>query len=132
MKTIPVTSGTAGVVLWVGLILLLKFPPDWVNLSSSPVLLILASSLYSLVLPLRISLLFSGLAVLMFNYEMVPPQNTLHVDLHEHGMLLVTMMVVSALMTYLLRRQKQLAGLERQHAQRIMQLMQWSETLRES
>lgn len=59
------------------------------------------------------------------------PVHTFHVDLHEHGILLITMMSVSWLVTYLLRRQKQIAALERQQAQRTLQLMQWSEKLRE-
>jgi two-component system, OmpR family, sensor histidine kinase KdpD len=52
--------------------------------------------------------------------------------LHEHGILLATMMIVSGLITYLLRRQKELAVLEHLQARRMLQLMQWSETLREA
>lgn len=111
--------------------LLLIFPLDWVTLSNAPVVLILVSSIYSLLLPLALSLALSAAAVLMFNYQMVPPVHTFHVDLHEHGILLITMMGVSWLVTYLLRRQKQIAELERQQAQRILRLMQWSEQLRE-
>ena len=60
------------------------------------------------------------------------PVHTFHVDLHEHGILLFTVMGVSWLITYLLRRQKQIA--EREHAlvRRTLQLMRWSEQLREA
>ncbi len=120
-----------GIALWATLMLVLAYPHDWVTISNAPVVLILVSSIYSLLLPLALSLALSALAVLMFNYQMVPPVHTFHVDLHEHGILLITMMGVSWLITYLLRRQKQIAALERQQAQRTLQLMQWSETLRE-
>jgi two-component system, OmpR family, sensor histidine kinase KdpD len=131
MKPNTLLTGFLGTALWAGLMLMLVYPHDLVTLANAPVLLILVSSIYSLLLPLALSLVFSALAVLMFNYQMVPPVHTFHVDLHEHGILLITMMGVSWLVTYLLRRQKQIAALERQQAQRTLQLMQWSEKLRE-
>lgn len=131
MKLTRQLTGALGVGLWAGLMLVLAYPHDWVTLANAPVVLILVSSIYSLFLPLAASLAFSALAVLMFNYQMVPPVHTFHVDLHEHGILLVTMMAVSWLITYLLRRQKQIAALARQQSQRTLQLMQWSEKLRE-
>ncbi|WP_341238001.1 ATP-binding protein [uncultured Limnobacter sp.] len=131
MRLNSLIFGMWGIALWATLMLVLAYPHDWVTISNAPVVLILVSSIYSLLLPLALSLALSALAVLMFNYQMVPPVHTFHVDLHEHGILLITMMGVSWLITYLLRRQKQIAALERQQAQRTLQLMQWSETLRE-
>lgn len=132
MKPTASLTGILGFTLWAALMLVLAYPHDWVTLSNAPVVLILVSSIYSLLLPLSLSLALSALAVLMFNYQMVPPVHTFHVDLHEHGILLITVMGVSWLITYLLRRQKQIAALERQQAQRTLQLMQWSEKLREA
>lgn len=132
MKPTVLLTGILGFTLWAALMWVLAYPHDWVTLSNAPVVLILVSSIYSLLLPLSLSLALSALAVLMFNYQMVPPVYTFHVDLHEHGILLITVMGVSWLITYLLRRQKQIAALERQQAQRTLQLMQWSEKLREA
>lgn len=132
MKLTALLTGALGLMLWATLMLVLVYPHDWITLSNAPVVLILVSSIYSLLLPLSLSLALSALAVLMFNYQMVPPVHTFHVDLHEHGILLITVMGVSWLITYLLRRQKQIAALERQQAQRTLQLMQWSEKLREA
>lgn len=131
MRLDSLIFGMLGFGLWAALMLVLAYPHDLVTISNAPVVLILVSSIYSLLLPLALSLALSALAVLMFNYQMVPPVHTFHVDLHEHGILLITMMGVSWLITYLLRRQKQIAALERQQAQRTLQLMQWSEKLRE-
>ena len=132
MKLTALLTGALGLMLWATMMLVLVYPHDWITLANAPVALILVSSIYSLLLPLSLSLALSALAVLMFNYQMVPPVHTFHVDLHEHGILLITMMGVSWLITYLLRRQKQIAALERQQAQRTLQLMQWSEKLREA
>ncbi|MFN7504076.1 MAG: DUF4118 domain-containing protein, partial [Limnobacter sp.] len=131
MRSTSSLAAFVGVALWAALMWVLVYPHGWVTLANAPVVLILVSSIYSLLLPLAVSLALSAFAVLMFNYQMVPPLHTLHVDLHEHGILLITMMGVSWLVTYLLRRQKQIAALERQQAQRTLQLMQWSEKLRE-
>ena len=131
MKLTSLSTATLGVGLWAGLMLILVYPHDWITLANAPVLLILVSSIYSLLLPLSLSLILSALAVLVFNYQMVPPVHTLHVDLHEHGILLITMMGVSWLVTYLLRRQKQVAAKERELARRTLELMQFSEKLRE-
>ncbi|MEQ9107118.1 MAG: DUF4118 domain-containing protein [Limnobacter sp.] len=131
MKLNVLSASVLGVTMWAALMLLLTYPHDWITLANAPVLLILVSSIYSLLLPLALSLALSALAVLMFNYQMVPPVHTFHVDLHEHGILLITMMGVSWLVTYLLRRQKQIAAREHEQAQRTLQLMQWSEQLRE-
>jgi two-component system sensor histidine kinase KdpD len=131
MRLNSLIFGMLGFGLWAALMLVLAYPHDLITISNAPVVLILVSSIYSLLLPLALSLALSALAVLMFNYQMVPPVHTFHVDLHEHGILLITMMGVSWLVTYLLRRQKQIAALERQQAKRTLQLMQWSEKLRE-
>ena len=126
MRPITLVTSVLGLAFWAVLMLVLAYPHDWVTLTNAPVLLILVSSVYSLLLPLAVSLALSALAVLMFNYQMVPPVHTFHVDLHEHGILLITMMGVSWLVTYLLRRQKQIAAREHQQAQRTLQLMQWN------
>ena len=132
MRRNPILTGVLGVCLWAAMMLLIKYPQGLLSLSSAPVLLILVSSIYSLLMPLGWSLVLSALAVMMFNYEMVPPVHTFHVDLHEHGILLITVMGVSWLITYLLRRQKQIAEREYRLARRTLKLMRWSEQLREA
>lgn len=132
MRRNPILTGVLGGCLWAAMMLLIKYPQGWLSLSSAPVLLILVSSIYSLLMPLGWSLVLSALAVMMFNYEMVPPVHTFHVDLHEHGILLITVMGVSWLITYLLRRQKQIAEREYRQARRTLKLMRWSEQLREA
>lgn len=131
MKFSSLASRLIGLGLWVVLIGALGYQHEWINLSNAPVLLILASSIYSLLLPFTASLVLSGLAVLVFNYQFVPPVGTFSVDLSEHGALLVTIMGVSGLITFLLRSQKKIAERELKQSTRTLQLMRWSEELRE-
>ncbi len=126
-----ILSRLVGLALWALLMAALTYQHQWLNLANAPVLLILVSSIYSLLLPLVLSLVLSGVAVLMFNFQFVPPVGTLSVDFSEHGILLITIMGVSGLITYLLRRQKQIAEREHQQSKRTVQLMRWSEELRE-
>lgn len=131
MKARSFFFSVLGVALWLGLLIILRHPQGLVTLENAPTLLVLVSSLYSLLLPLRWSLCLSAIAVLIFNYEMVPPIHTFHVDLSAHGFLLITVTGVSWIITWLLRRQKQIAAQESRQAMRIRELMQWSERLRE-
>lgn len=119
-----------GIVLWLLLLAVLLDPPEFVDLQNAPVLLLLASTVYSLFLPLFWSLLLSAIAVLVLNYEMVPPIKTFSVDLRAHGILLITITLVSWILSYLLRRQREFALKEHQQTVRTLQLMRWSEALR--
>lgn len=132
MKKPTCLFAALGFIVWLALMGLLVFHSSLLSISNAPVVLILASSIYSLLLPLYASLLCSALAVLAFNYLMVPPVHTFHVDLHEHGILLLTVMAVSWLITYLLKRQKAIAALERKQSRFALDLMKWSERLREA
>lgn len=125
-----ILSRLAGVSLWLFLMIVLFDPPSFVDLQSAPVLLLLVSAVYSLFLPLFWSLLLSAVAVMVLNYEMVPPVKTFNVDLRAHGILLVTITLVSWILSYLLRRQREIAVKEHQQTTRTLELMNWSERLR--
>jgi two-component system sensor histidine kinase KdpD len=125
-----ISGRMAGIGLWLALILILTHPPGFLDLQNAPILLLLISTVYSLFLPLSWSLLLSAVAVLVLNYEWVPPIKTLSVDLRAHGILLITITLVSWILAYLLRQQKEIALQEQSQASRTMELMQWSETLR--
>jgi two-component system sensor histidine kinase KdpD len=120
-----------GLAPWALLLSTLVFPPAWLSLSLASVLLILVSAVGSLLVPLMWSLCLNAFAVMIFNYNLVPPIHTFSVDLVEDGALLVTMMSVSGLISYLLQREKLNALQKQQLAQRTLQLMYWSEALRE-
>lgn len=123
-------SRIAGICLWLVLIVILLEQPEFLDLQNAPVLLLLVSTVYSLFLPLAWSLLLSAAAVLLLNYQMVPPIKTFDVDLRAHGILLIAVTLVSWIQAYLLRQQKEIAIKEQLQTARTLELMDWSETLR--
>ncbi|HNK17813.1 MAG TPA: DUF4118 domain-containing protein, partial [Piscinibacter sp.] len=65
-----------------------------VDLANLAMLLVLASALASLWLPAWAGAASGALAVLAFNWFLVPPRGTFAVDLRQHALLLVAMLVV--------------------------------------
>ena len=72
----------------------------------------------------------SALAVLAFNFAFVPPRGEFAVDLHQHTLLLVTMLTVSWIVTLLVARLRWHAAQARAHALRSDQLRWLGEALR--
>lgn len=102
------------------------------DLANLAMLLVLASALAALWLPPVASMAACAVAVLAFNFVFVPPQGTLTVDLHQHALLLVTMLSVSWMVALLMARQRRLAEAERLLAQRARQLQDFGDVLRDA
>jgi two-component system sensor histidine kinase KdpD len=119
----------AGVWLLGGAALLLLDPR--LDLANQALILVLVSAVASVWLSPWVSVFASALAVLAFNVALVPPRGTLAVDLHQHALLLVTMLGVSWIIALLMARQRRLAADARRHAVRAEQLRALGEALRE-
>jgi two-component system sensor histidine kinase KdpD len=102
------------------------------NLGNLALLLVLASAIAGVWLSALVSVLCSALSVLMFNWLFVEPRYTFSVHLHQDQLLLLTMMGVSAVVSYVMARLRVLAELESQHAQASEQLRELGEQLRET
>jgi two-component system, OmpR family, sensor histidine kinase KdpD len=102
-----------------------------VDLANLAMVLVLASALATLWLPIAVSLLLTALSVLAFNWLFVPPRHTLAVDLRQDALLLVAMLAVSSIVAGLMARQRVLAQSARRHARHAEQLRQLGETLRD-
>jgi two-component system sensor histidine kinase KdpD len=102
------------------------------NLANLALLLVLASAIAGVWLSAWLSVVCSALSVLMFNWFFVEPRYTFEVHLHQDQLLLLTMMGVSAVVSYVMARLRVLAELESQHAQASEQLRELSEQLRET
>jgi two-component system sensor histidine kinase KdpD len=102
------------------------------DLANLAMLLVLASALAALWLTPAMCLAACALAVLVFNFAFVPPRFTFSVDLHQHALLLTTMLSVSWIVALLMARQRRLAEAERLLAQRARQLQDFGATLRDS
>lgn len=102
------------------------------DLANLAMLLVLASAMAALWLTPAMCLAACALAVLVFNFAFVPPRFTFSVDLHQHALLLTTMLSVSWIVALLMARQRRLAEAERLLAQRARQLQDMGATLRDT
>lgn len=105
---------------------------DLLNLGNLALLLVLASALSGMWLSAGTSVLTSLLSVLAFNWFFVPPRYTFSVNLHQDALLLLTMLGVSATVSYLMARLRTVAESEAQHAKASEQLRDLGEQFRET
>ncbi|HEY0819136.1 MAG TPA: DUF4118 domain-containing protein, partial [Rhizobacter sp.] len=103
-----------------------------VALSGLAMLLVLASALAALWLPVAASLLATALSVVAFNWYFVPPRHTLAVDLRQDALLLGGMLAVSWVVAAVVARQRHLAEQARWHALQAEQLRRLGDALRDA
>lgn len=103
-----------------------------VDLANLALVLVLTSVLASLWLPAWASVAAGGAGVLAFNWTFVPPRQSMAVDLRQHALLLGAMLAVSAIVSVLVARQRQLARRAQADARREARLHAWAETLRDA
>ncbi len=102
------------------------------DLANLAMVLMLTSAIASLWWPGWASAAASGLAVVGFNWSFVPPRYTFTVDLHQHALLLLAMLVVNWIISGLVVRQRRLAETASQLAEREARLRTWGDTLRDA
>ena len=78
-----------------------------IDLANLALILVLASALAALWLRPVVSMLVCAAAVMAFNFAFVPPRGSFTVDLHQHALLLATMLAVSWIVALLMARQRQ-------------------------
>lgn len=96
----------------------------WLNLGNLALLLILGSTLASFWLSASASMLTSAVAVALFNWYLVPPRYTFHVQLHQDLLLLATLLVTSTLISVLTSRLRQHAQVQAEQARQAERLQQ--------
>jgi two-component system sensor histidine kinase KdpD len=118
--------------VWFGAWGLLWHLDGVLNLGNLALVLVLASAIAGVWLSALVSVACSALSVLLFNWLFVEPRYTFSVHLHQDQLLLLTMMGVSAVVSYVMARLRVLAELESQHAHASEQLRALGERLRET
>jgi two-component system, OmpR family, sensor histidine kinase KdpD len=103
-----------------------------VDLAQQALLLVLAAALAGLWLAPAASALVCIVAVLAFNWFFVPPRGSFSVDLRQHALLLLTMLVVAWVVAALVARQRRLALRERDAACQAQQLRALGDALRDT
>ncbi|HEU4458003.1 MAG TPA: ATP-binding protein [Methylibium sp.] len=103
-----------------------------VDLANLALVLMLSSAVASLWWQGWAAAVAGGAAVLAFNWSFVPPRHTLGVDLRQHALLLIAMLVVNGIVSALVIRQRALARAAQESAQREQRLRQWGDALRDA
>ena len=111
---------------WAGMFAL----DDRLDLANKALVLVLSAALAAPWSGPWTSLLASAAAVLAFNFAFVPPRGRFAVDLHQHALLLATLLAVSWIVALLMTRLRRLAAQATLHALRSDQLRSLGDALR--
>ena len=131
-RLLPVTRLVPAVLVWLAAWVAMLGLDHQVDLANLAMLLVLASAIATLWLPIGASLLFTALSVLAFNWLFVPPRHAFSVDLRQDALLLGAMLAVSWIVAGVVARQRVLAESARHHAQRAEQLRSLGEAFRDA
>lgn len=101
-----------------------------IDLANMALILVLGAAIAAIWSTPWASLAASAIAVLAFNFAFVPPRRTFAVDLHQHVLLLVTMLTVSWIVTLLVARLRWHTAQAKAQAVRSDQLRGFAEALR--
>ena len=101
-----------------------------IDLANMALILVLGAAIAAIWSTPWASLAASAIAVLAFNFAFVPPRRTFAVDLHQHALLLVTMLTVSWIVTLLVARLRWHTVQATAQARRSDQLREFAEALR--
>lgn len=104
-------------LIWTAVWVLLLAADPWLDLSNLSLLLLTGSAAASVFLAPGWSIAASTASVIAFNWLFVPPRGSFHVDLPQHLLLLVSMVVVNGLIAVLMALQRHAA--ERSYDQRV-------------
>ncbi|MDP4301186.1 ATP-binding protein [Leptothrix discophora] len=126
------SSPAPALLVWAGVFALLFLLDPHIDLASGALLLVLGSALAALWVRPAVALAGSAGAVLGFNVAFVPPRGTWQVDLHQHVLLLLTVLGVSWIVTLLMGRLRRMAAEARASASRSDQLRHIGAALRDA
>jgi two-component system sensor histidine kinase KdpD len=96
-------------LIWSAIWLILLAADPWLDLANLSLILLTGSAAASLWLPPLASIIASTASVIAFNWLFVPPRGSFHVDLPQHLMLLLTMIIVNGLIALLMELQRRAA-----------------------
>ncbi len=113
---------------WVGLL----FMDQHFDLANLSLVLVLTSAIAALWLPLSMTLIASVIALMAFNWAFVPPRGTFAIDLHQHALLLLALLVVNAIVAGLMVSLREQNYRAQAHADAADALRRWGDQLRDA
>ncbi|HET9645800.1 MAG TPA: DUF4118 domain-containing protein, partial [Burkholderiaceae bacterium] len=128
----PVWHYVPALLVWAGAWVAMLTLDGLVDLANLAMVLVLASALATLWLPITLSVLATAMSVLAFNWLFVPPRHTFAVDVRQDAVLLAAMLLVSWIVAGVTARQRLLAETARRNARQAEQLRRLGAALRDA
>mgnify|MGYP006279057539 CR=1 FL=1 len=97
------------IVIWVFAWVALSWLDPYLDLANLSMVLLIGSAAASLWLTPFWSIIVSTIAIVAFNWSFVPPRGSFHVDLNQHLLLLIAMVMVNGLIAMLMVLQRRAA-----------------------
>lgn len=121
-----------GVAIWlVGWVAIYALDKH-LDVNNLAMLLVLASALAAVCLPWRASVLLTIIFVLVFDWFFIPPRGTFAIDLHQHALMLLVVLVVNLMVVSLMAILRAQSARALRHASEADILRRWSDLLLES
>lgn len=128
----PSSQAISGLITWVvGWLAMFYFDPQ-LDLANLAMLLVLTSAIAAMWLPALATLILSVVAILVFNWLFVPPRGSFLVNLQQHSLLLLAMLVVNSLIAVLMASLRSQSRRAQRHAAEAEILRSWGDKLRDS
>ncbi|HSW05545.1 DUF4118 domain-containing protein, partial [Aquabacterium sp.] len=124
----PALAAAVWLSAWLAMLLL----DGRFDLANLALLLVMASALASVWLPLAVALASGLVGVLAFNWTFVPPRGSFQVDGHQHLLMLAAMLGVNALVAAMVAGQRHQAQRAMHHLREAEQLRTLGEALRDA
>lgn len=124
MRLLSFTASWPAALIWLAFAGAIFVLDGFWPLGHLALLLVLGNTLASFWLTTTASVLSSALAVTMFNWFLVPPRYTFHVQLDQDLLLLSTLLGTSTLISVLTSRLRQHAQSQAEHARQAERLQQ--------
>ena len=132
LKHAPRLAWAGGALIWALVAIGLAWPEPRTDLAVAALALVTATSFSALCWPLPATLAASLIAVLAFNWQLVPPYGSLQVELHQHLVLLLALGLCAGLVSTLVARQRRAVLQAEQAGARSTQLRTLADALRDT
>lgn len=132
MKLFPFSlASVPGLIVWILGWLILWFLDRYLELGNLGLILVLTSAIAAIWLPVSVTLIFSMVALMAFNWAFVPPRGTFTIHFHQDALLLLAMLVVNIIIASLMASLREKSRQVQAHADAVDVLRSWSDSLRD-
>jgi two-component system, OmpR family, sensor histidine kinase KdpD len=132
MKLFPFSSvNLPGLIVWILGWVVLWFLDRYLELGNLGLILVLTSAIAAIWLSVSVTLVFSLVALMAFNWAFVPPRGTFTIHFHQDVLLLLAMLVVNIIIAGLMASLREKSRQVQAHADAVDILRSWSDSLRD-